>query len=184
MCDTFCRSVGAMRRREGIVHINIAKFGEGRDKIRLVLFLALMKASVFEQQNLPVFHDRNGALGIRPDAIRREQHDFVQGACQRLQEGRERLRFIAASRAAKMRKQNCFAAFFGDFLDRGECGADAGVVGDFTVLHRHVQIDADEDALSLHVCFVEGSEAHCWFYPTLILRDASLRSAPQDEGLC
>ncbi len=60
-----------------------------------------------------------------------------------------------------MRQQNHHAAAVGDFND-GRCGAlDAREVGHLAVLHRNVQVDADEDAFALEVGgVVEGAEAH------------------------
>ena len=65
---------------------------------------------------------------------------------------------IAALRAAEMREQDHLGALVGDLGDGGRHALDAGGVGDHAVLHRHVEVDAHQHALALHVDVVEGAE--------------------------
>src|SRR6185312_16522106 len=61
-------------------------------------------------------------------------------------------------RSAEMRKQNDLAALVGDFSNR-RCGVlNAGRVGDDTILYRHVEIDAYQDALALQIDSIESAE--------------------------
>ena len=57
-----------------------------------------------------------------------------------------------------MGQQDHLPALVGDLVDGRQDALDAGRIGDPAVLHRHVEIDAHEDALSLDVGLVEGAE--------------------------
>ena len=61
-------------------------------------------------------------------------------------------------RPAEMREQDDLAALVGDFPDRRRRALDARRVREFAVVHRHVEIDAHEHALALHVGVVEAAE--------------------------
>src|SRR5215469_727882 len=63
-----------------------------------------------------------------------------------------------------MGKQNHLAALVGNLADSRSRALDAGRVGHFAVLDRHVEIDAHEHALAPHVGLIERVEhvsAHC-----------------------
>jgi hypothetical protein len=154
----FGRSVSAMRGGESVVDVNVAVLCERGHEIRLVLFFAFMEAGVFEHENLPGLQDRNRPFGVCADAIRREQHHFAERFREHTHERLERLGFVDAFRAAEMREQDDFRALVGEFADRREDALDPGHVADAAVLHRHVEIDAHENALILYVGLVEGFE--------------------------
>jgi len=47
-----------------------------------------------------------------------------------------------------MREDDDFRALFGDFANIGEDAVDAGQIGDPAILHRHIEIDAHENAFA------------------------------------
>src|SRR5215471_3626609 len=57
-----------------------------------------------------------------------------------------------------MRKQNDLAAFIGELADRRHDLLDPGGVRHFAVLHRHVEIDAHQDAFSFDIGIVEAAK--------------------------
>src|SRR3984957_1300545 len=59
-----------------------------------------------------------------------------------------------------MAEQDHLGAGLAQLLDGRQGGAQAGVVADHAVLHRHVEIDADQHALAAQVGLVEGAEGH------------------------
>ena len=63
-------SVSAMRGAEGVVHIDVAEFGELLGEGGIVLFFFLMEAEIFQQQNF-AGRGQHG-LDRGPDAIGRE----------------------------------------------------------------------------------------------------------------
>ena len=88
------------------------------------------------------------AIGPSDDARDRGDH------------GLERFLRIAAFRPAVVRKQDHLAAAVGDLGDGRGIALDARDVGHFAVVHRNVEVDADEDAFALDVGVVEVAEAH------------------------
>ena len=65
---------------------------------------------------------------------------------------------IASLGPAEMREQDDLAALAGDFADGGRDALDARGVGNAAAFHRHVEIDAQQNALALHVDVIEGTE--------------------------
>src|SRR6478609_6381083 len=57
-----------------------------------------------------------------------------------------------------MRKQDDLGAGVGQLGDRGRGALDAGCVGDDAVLDRHVEVDAQQDALARNIDAVERPE--------------------------
>src|SRR5450432_3389520 len=57
-----------------------------------------------------------------------------------------------------MRQQYYLAALVGNLGDGGRYTFEPGRVADAAVLHRHVEIDAQQHALALHVDVIEGAE--------------------------
>ena len=96
----------------------------------------------------------------------------------------QRLLRIAALRPAEMREQDHLAALVGDLGDGRRHALDAGEVGDPAAFHRDVEIDAQKDALALHVDVVEGFEGlgHAGYSSRASSFETDL-GPPQDEGL-
>ena len=59
-----------------------------------------------------------------------------------------------------MRDKDYLGAAVGELGDGRGVALDARDIGHFAVLHRNVEIDADEDALALHIGVVEGAKGH------------------------
>ena len=72
----------------------------------------------------------------------------------------QRILRIGPLGTAEMRQQDHLAALVGDLGDGRGDFFDAGRVGDLAVLHRHVEVDAQQHALALEVGVVEPTEAH------------------------
>ena len=150
-----------MRGGEGVVDVNIAKRGQSVDDRGVVLLLALVEAGVFEQQDVAVLHRGDGGGGLVADAVFREGDRAAEALGDRCGDGPQRVfRVRSRFRAAEMGEQDHLAALVGDVLDRGQHAVDAGRVGDLPVLHRHVEIDAHENALALGIELIERAERH------------------------
>ena len=63
--------------------------------------------------------------------------------------------------AAEMRQQDDLAALAGDLADGRRDPLQPCGIGDTAVFHRHVEIDAQQHALALHVDVIEGAECFC-----------------------
>ena len=89
---------------------------------------------------------------------------------------------IAPFGTAEMREKDHLPALVGDLVDRRQDALDAGRIGDPAVLHRNVEIDANEDALSLDVGLVERAESGHRAAPSDQLRhgDGGIRHAVRE----
>ena len=97
---------------EGVVDIEVAELGELFDKRRIVLFLALMEAGVFQQQHVAVVHFGDCRRRRLADAVGAEGDRALDDVRDRSGDGLERIgRVRPALGAAEMRHENHLAAF-------------------------------------------------------------------------
>src|SRR5450432_4337105 len=75
-----------------------------------------------------------------------------------------------------MRQQYYLAALVGNLGDGGRYTFEPGRVADAAILHRHVEVDAQQHALALHVDVIEGAE--CFGHLRLLSR------APRSAKRC
>jgi hypothetical protein len=165
-----------------VVDVEVAEARQRGDELRRVLFFSTMKAGVFEQQHVAGLHRRNRSFRLRPDAVAGERHRHLKRLrecrCDRLQ----RLLLVAALGAAEMREENCLAAFLSDLADRLRGGTQARVIADAAILHRHVEIDADEDAFSANVGVIKVAErAHSALPRTRVNSGGKSRTKPSSS---
>ena len=59
-----------------------------------------------------------------------------------------------------MGDEDRLAAGFRNVVDGRQGRLNAGVVGDLSVFHREIEIDANEDAFPRKICVVERLESH------------------------
>ena len=147
-----------MRDRERVVDKQIAQrcelFGE-----RLIVFFFLgMEAGVFQAQNIAVLHPGDGGFRFRADAVFGESHRPLDDARDFGGDGLERILRIKSLRPVEMRQQNHLAALVGELGDGRGDFLDAGGVGNLAVLHRHVEVDAQQDAFAFDVGIIEAAE--------------------------
>src|SRR3954470_19905907 len=105
-----------------------------------------------------------GGHGVRrrlTDAIVCKSDRPAEMLGQRLRDGPQRLLRIAALRAAEVGEQDSPAALVRDLPNRRQHALDAGRVGDAAALHRHVEVDPDQNPLALEAaCVVKGADVH------------------------
>jgi hypothetical protein len=151
MGDALGGGVGAMRRAEGIVHVEVGEAGEGLGELGVVLGLPRLEAAVLEQQDLfggelprhpgdVVADDRGRLLHLQIEQIPEPPADGGHG------EGR-----VGSLWAAEMRDEDDARPGFSEQLDGRQRGPDPGVVGDRAALERHVQISAQQDPAAVDI---------------------------------
>ena len=159
MRDAFGRRVRAMRGAERVVDEDVAEFGDLLREGRIVLLFAGMEARVLQKKDIAVLQLRDGRFRDVADAIVRERDRTPNGLRQRRRDRLQRHgRHDLALRPVEVGQHDHARALFRQLADRGRLAVDAQRVGDLAVLHRHVQVGADEDALSLHVQVIECAE--------------------------
>ena len=148
-----------VRRREGIVAIDVAERGEPGGEIGVVGLFAGMEADVFQQQHL----GRAGLFGqvFRPVQRLDEMHLAAERLFQRGQGDAQRHGgHHLALGPVEMGKKHGRAAARQDVVDRGHDAFDPCGVGHGTVLDRHVDIDAHQHALAREIHVVQRLPAH------------------------
>ena len=160
--NAFRGTVGPVRSGEGIVDIDVAVGGERLGKFRIVLFLALVIAGVFQKQNI--------AVGHRPDGVSRCFTDAIFGkgdvAAKKSSNGRSdgckrHGSHTLAFRTTEMGQKDHLGTLFGQFPDGWQNAFDTGCVGDLFTVHRNVQVHANQSALAGDVSqIVESFESH------------------------
>jgi hypothetical protein len=106
----------------------------------------------------------HGGLGLIAHAVVGEAHGAVQQQLQRLDHGLQaHRRHALALGTVEVGQQHHLGARFAQAVDGRQGGLQTGVVGDVPVLHRHVEIHADQGGLARKVGnVVEGAEGHRW----------------------
>ena len=148
-----------MRGRESVIDEKVAVFRNLLDEGGIVLFLALVEAGVFEQRDVAVLHRGDDGRRRVADAIIGEGDLALEMLLQRRQHLTQRLLLDPlALGPAEMGEQDDLCPLAGELVDRRQDAFDAGRVGDAAVLHRHIQIDAQQHAFAFDVDVVEGAE--------------------------
>jgi hypothetical protein len=150
------RRLGTVRRAESVVYVDVAERRDLARQCLVVGLLALVDAAVLEQYELAGLHldavDPVRAHGHRaPEQFsdaggdRRERVLGAQHAFLRPPEVRGHHDRSTGLERTSNRRQRC---------------ADAAVIADLAVFHRHVQIGANQHPLALQVHVLHALERH------------------------
>jgi hypothetical protein len=150
--------VRPVRRRERIVDPDIAEPGQFGHESRIVLLFFLVEAGIFQTKDVAVLHRANSLFGGFTDAILGKGHRPPEHLRQCSGNGFQRVLGVAPLGPAEMGQQDHLAALVGQLDDPGRYAFEPGGVGDAAVFHGHVEIDAQQHALALHVDVIEGAE--------------------------
>ncbi|MNI54737.1 hypothetical protein D3C73_1096480 [compost metagenome] len=151
-----------MRGREGVVDVEVAQFRQLGGEGRVVLLLAFVEADVLEQQYAAGVEIGDHRLGFVAHAVVGEAHGAVQQQLQRLDHGAQaHRRHALALGPVEVGQQHHLGAGFAQAVDGRQGRLQPGVVGDVPVLHRHVEVHANQGGLAGQVGnVVEGAEGH------------------------
>ena len=154
------RSVGAVCGREGVVDIEIGKGGESVGEARVVRLLALVEAQVLQEDDVAGRERLHGGGGLGADAGGGETD---RAAAKRPGERRpERCQRHGgdcfAPRPAEMGHGDDPRAPVRQLRQGRRHPVDAGGVAQRPLAHRHVEVDAHEDALAGDLDIVERPE--------------------------
>ena len=150
-----------MRGAEGIVHINITQRGVGLAELGIVFLLAFVHTHVLQHHHFAGLRARR----VLPP-IAAHGHGEAEQAAQMRGHGCEvvfGLEF-ALGGTAEVAHQDNGRAVIQAVAHRGERGADAGVVADFAVFNRHVQVGTDQHGFTAHILFGELKEGHGYLF--------------------
>jgi hypothetical protein len=152
--DALGGGVGAVGAAEGVVDVDVAERGELLREDGIVGLLFSVKAKIFKQERLARLKIESHLAGNGTDTVWRERYVFVI-AEDVIEHGAEMIDERAKTHrgdgfafgAAEMRTEDDLRLVAQGVLDGREGFADASVVGDDAVFERHVEVDADENAL-------------------------------------
>ena len=154
--------MGAMRRAEGVVHEDITVGGEPRRKGWVILLFTNMEADVLQQEQLTRSESIHRIVGPHAERIARGWNHHLQVVRQTL---RRRSQPQAVNHlpvwTTEMRGEHNRGSVLKKRLDRWDRGANARVVHHLAVRERHVEIDAQEDALAARIKFVDRALPRC-----------------------
>ena len=152
-------AVSAVAGAEGVVNVSVGQAGLLLAESGLVLGLLLAETGVLQQNDLAVAHGGNSSLGVLADdiVIVRKGDRLAQLLAQADSNGGQaELGLGAVLRLAQMAAQDDLSAVGNQLLDGRQCGVDAVIVGDNAVLHRDVEVAANQYALAGVVLIVNG----------------------------
>ncbi len=155
-----------------VVDPDVAELGQFRDKGGIVLFLFRVEAGVFQAEDVAILHrgDRLGS-GLA-DAIVSKSNRLLDHLRERRSDRLQRLLGVATLGPAEMREQDDLAALVGDFRDGRRDALQACRIGDAAILHGHIEVDAEQHALSFDIDVVEGAELLHLVFPRARSRPA------------
>ncbi len=141
-----------MRRPKGIVHVDVCQSRHLLGQLQIVLFLALVEASVLQHHDFArlqlfcqCFHFGADGVGRHLDGNPQMRRQNVRGSAQ------AELWVGTAFRSSQMAHQKQRGALVQHILDSRQGGFDALVIGDLAILHGHVEIHAHQDALTFEI---------------------------------
>ena len=147
-----------MSGTKGIVDEYVAQAGVSLAQIGIVLLLALVQAYVFQHNHFTGSHIQAG-LPVGNQAYRLAQ----QGGQALDHRGQAVFRLgFAFGRTAQVGHQDDAGTGVQAVFDGRQAGADAGVVADHAIFHRHVHVNTDQYAFAGQVQLGQFVEFHRW----------------------
>ena len=153
--------VGAVRRAEGVVDVDVAVAGQRRREAGVVGLLLVVEAEVLQEQQLTGLEAVDGIHGPDADGVTGGRHGPLEELGEVLGHGAQAQRVAdLALRPSEVAHEHDGGAVLEQVGDGGEGGADAGVVPHPAVLDGHVEVDPHEDALALRIEVTDGELVH------------------------
>jgi len=144
--------MGTVRCAECIVHEDITIRGESLSKRWIVALLAGVEAHVLEQKKFARSQAANGIVGTNAKRVTGRWHIDANELRQSFRCGSKAQAINNATIwSAKVRHDHDRCATIEERLNGWNGSTDAGVINDLPVGEWHVEVDAQQHALPLHV---------------------------------
>ena len=151
------RGVRAVRRAEGVVHVDVGQRRQLRGELGIVALFAGVEAQVLEQQDLARGERVRRLRGLGTDALLDEAHGLAEQLRQPHRDRREReLGLLLALRLAEVGRAEDPRPLLEREAQRRQRLGDARVVGHAAAVERHVEIDPQEEFSPLERQFSYG----------------------------
>ena len=148
-----------MAGAESVIHVSIGQAGQLLAESGLILGLFLAETGVLQQDNIAVAHGGNSSLGVLADngVIVSKGDGLAQLLAQAdSNRGQAELGLGAVLRLAQVAAQDDLGAIIDQLFDGRQSRVDTVVIGDHAVLHRDVEVAANQHALASVVFIVNG----------------------------
>jgi len=141
--------VGTVRRPEGVVDVELAQRRQLPGEFRVVFRFARVEAHVLQHHDLAIMQRLHHGLHRRTNAVVQMAHRTCDQLAQPLRQGSRSVGLIdLAVRPAEVRHQDDACVALDEVLNGRNRLADSGIVDDPAALHRDVEVDADQHALT------------------------------------
>ena len=139
-----------MSSAEGIVNVFVSQGSKFLAKLFVVLLFALVKTQVLQQNNLTRLHSSNLCLSVLTYRIGCKNNRSINHGCQILCHRCQRERFFIAFTlgTTKVTHKDDLGASLKQIVNGGKSSANTRVVGYHAILQRHVEVNANDDALA------------------------------------
>ncbi len=160
--------MGPVRGGKGVVDVKVTQFSQLSGKGGIVLFLARTEADIFQQDHPARIEVVQGRFRDIADAVICEAHGRADQQLQIVDHGlKAHLGHPLALRPVKVGQQCDPGPRIPQSLNGRQGRAQPRVVGDLAVLHRDVEVHANEGGLAGEAAevlggVVEGAEGHFW----------------------
>ena len=159
MRDSLGRCMCAVRGGESVADEDVAELGQLGCKGRIVLLLAFMEAKVLEHRELARLQLGDRVEGWLANTVGREGDWRADQLRERVGHGLQReLRRRTALRPAKVGDDDHLGATRGEVTQPRHQTLEPRRIGNFAILHRHVEIGADQRTFAAHVHARRGLE--------------------------
>ena len=141
-----------MRGAESIIDVDIGQSSQLLRHFGIVLLFFGMEAGIFEQENLPRLERFGGFFRSRPDAILGESHRLAGQLAQVSSDRFQRILGVGAILgSSQVGAQDNRCTPLEQIFERGQRGADAGIVAHRAVFNWDIEIHAHKNALALRI---------------------------------
>ncbi|MNV52044.1 hypothetical protein D3C71_1441170 [compost metagenome] len=159
--DTFSRSMRTVSRAERVIYEQVSQFSELLSQFRIVLFFTRIETDILKHKHIAIvqfsdlrfnsFADSFISFGYRL-AEQLGQTFSCTGKAHRINE--------LTLRTAHVAGQNDLCTVLNQVFNRWKCFADAGIIGDLTVFHWHVEIYAYKYAFACYFYITDAFFVH------------------------
>jgi hypothetical protein len=142
--------MGSVSCTEGVIYVSISQSSKRRRKLGVVLRLTGLEADVLEQQHLARLERVCSCLLCRPGDTSRQGNRPTEQVAQPIRNWPQRKGLVnLALRTPQMRTDDDRSTCIKQVLQGRQRSPDSGVVADYAVAQRDVQVSTYEDGLAL-----------------------------------
>ena len=161
-------TLGAVSGTEGVENEDVAIGSEGLGDLGIVLLLTLVKTDVLENEDLARLDGGDGLGGLLAISVGDKSNIETRELGELLGDGLEGKLGLEAGAlgTAEVAHEDNASIVLNEIVDGGQGSLDTGGVANDAILDRHVEVNADENALAVDIDVADGllGKGHVCFY--------------------